>query len=217
VFTNDIYKNLKKNVDDRELIFVARTSTAIFGLLTMIIALSVDHMGGILNVIWAVAGVTGGAMYIPTLWALFSKRHTGISVITTTLVCLSVNSFFKWGGLFDLTRAQTQALGSMLPLTLMAAYEIYTSMRKPVSEQYLSYEKARLAREKAEQDPEENEEEAAEARRENRHGVRVIALGVMSTGLLIAILGFFAESGTVLVSTVGTVVTFVGWIIFRKR
>ena len=95
VFTNDIYKNLKKNVDDRELIFVARTSTAIFGLLTMIIALAVDRMGGILNVIWAVAGVTGGAMYIPTLWALFSKRHTGISVITTTLVCLSVNSFFK--------------------------------------------------------------------------------------------------------------------------
>jgi hypothetical protein len=90
-------------------------------------------------------------------------------------------------------------------------------MRKPVSAQYLSYEKARLAREKAEQDPEENEEEAAEAHRENRHGVRVIALGVMSTGLLIALLGFFAESGTVLVSTVGTVVTFVGWIIFRKR
>jgi SSS family transporter len=217
VFTNDIYKNLKKNADDRELIFVARTSTAIFGLLTMIIALSVDRMGGILSVIWAVAGVTGGAMYIPTLWALFSKRHTGVSVLTTTLVCLSVNSFFKWGGLFDLTRAQTQALGSMLPLILMAAYEIYASLSKHESQQYLSYEKARLARENSERDPKGNEEAAAEAHRENGHGIKVIGLGVMSTGLLIAILGLFAESGTALVSTVGMVVTIVGWIVFRKR
>jgi Na+/proline symporter len=217
VFTNDIYKNLKKKAGDRELIFVARTSTAIFGLLTMIIALSVDRMGGILSVIWAVAGVTGGAMYIPTLWALFSKRHTGVSVLTTTLVCLSVNSFFKWGGLFDLTRAQTQALGSILPLTLMALYEIYASMGKPVSQQYLNYENARLARENSERDPVGNEEEAAEARRENCHGIKVIGLGVISTGLLIVILGAFAQTGTALVSTVGIVVTIVGWIIFNKR
>jgi hypothetical protein len=105
----------------------------------------------------------------------------------------------------------------MLPLILMAAYEIHASMSKRESQQYLSYEKARLAREKSERDPERNEEETAEAHRENRHGVKVIGLGVMSTGLLIAILGIFAETGTALVSTVGTVVTFVGWIIFRKQ
>ena len=98
VFTNDIYKNLKKKAGDRELIFVARTSTAAFGLLTMVIALSVDRMGGILSVIWAVGAVTGGAMFIPMLWALFSRRHTGSSVLATTLICLAVNSFFKWSG-----------------------------------------------------------------------------------------------------------------------
>ena len=71
VFTNDVYRNLKKSAGDRELILVARASTVAFGVITMVIALSVDRMGGILTVIWAVGAVTGGAMFLPMLWALF--------------------------------------------------------------------------------------------------------------------------------------------------
>ncbi len=217
VFTNDIYRNLKRRASDRELILVARISTITVGALAMVIALSVDRMGGILSVIWAVGAITGGAMYIPMLWALFSKRHTGFSVLTTSLICLVVNSFFKWNGLYVLTQAQSQALGVLFPLTLMAAYEIYACMSKPVSEQFLNYEEARLQREQAEQDLEANQEENVEAQRENRHGIKVIGLGVLLTGLLIFLLGLLAEMGTVLVSSVGVVVSLLGWVVIRKR
>ena len=167
----------------------------------MVIALSVDRMGGILSVIWVVGAVTGGAMFIPMLWALFSKHHTGKSVLGTTLICLVVNSFFKWGGVYVLTQAQSQALGVLLPLSLMGGIEIYSRLRTPISQQFLDYEKGRLERESSEQDTDANQEENREAQKENVHGIKVICLGVLSTGLLITILGVLAETGTLLVSS----------------
>jgi len=217
VFTNDVYRKFKKKAGDRELILVARISTATFGVLAMVIALSVDRMGGILSVIWAVGAVTGGAMFIPMLWALFSKHHTGKSVLGTTLICLVVNSFFKWGGVYVLTQAQSQALGGLLPLSVMGGIEIYSRLRTPISQQFLDYEKGRLERECSEQDTDANQEENREAQKENVHGIKVIGLGVLSTGLLITILGVLAETGTLLVSSMGIVVSFIGWFIFRAR
>lgn len=217
VFTNDIYRNLKKQAGNRELIFVARISTAIFGLFTLLIALSVDRMGGILSVIWAIGAVTGGAMFIPMLWALFSKRHTGASVLGVTLVCLGVNSFFKWSGVYVLDQAQSQALGVLLPLALMAAYELYAARNQGVSPQFLQYEEGRFLREKADMDNESNQEENEEAQRENRHGIRVIGLGVLSTGLLIALLGAFSDTGTLLVTTMGLLVGVSGWFIVSRK
>jgi solute:Na+ symporter, SSS family len=215
VFTNDVYRNLKKSAGDRELILVARASTVAFGVITMVIALSVDRMGGILTVIWAVGAVTGGAMFLPMLWALFSKRHTGRSVLTVTLICLAVTSFFKWSGLYVLTQAESQTLGVLLPLALMASYELFAVKRGSISQQYLDYEKARVERERQESD-EPNQEENAEADQENRHGVKVIGIGILSTGVLIAFLGAFAGTGTILVSSVGVVVGLTGWGIMRS-
>lgn len=218
VFTNDVYRNIKKAATDRELIFVARVSTVAFGLISMIVALSVDCMGGILSVIWAVGGVTGGAMYIPMLWALFSKRHTGYTVLSITLICLSVNSFFKWSGLYPLNQGQTQSLGALLPLILMAAYEVYASKFKPaIPLQFTEYESGRVerARERA-LDTQANRDEIAEAQRENRHGIRVIALGVLSIGILIAGFGAFADHGALWVSGIGVLVAIVGGTILRR-
>ena len=81
----------------------------------MIVALSVDRIGGILSVIWALGGTTGGAMYVTTLWVLFSKRHTGYTAPSVTLISLLVNSFFQWSGLYPLNQGQIQALGALLP------------------------------------------------------------------------------------------------------
>lgn len=217
VFTNDVYHNIKPNASDRELIFVAKTSTVAFGVFGMIIALSIDRMGGILSVIWAVGAVTGGAMYIPMLWALFSKRHTGISVLTVTIICLAVNSFFKWSGTYPLNQGQSQALGALLPLILMAVYELYAMNAKPISRQYLDYEEGRLQRERRGENPEANREAIDEARRENRHGIGVIGLGVLSIGALIVILGALADQGTALVSGMGVLVAVIGVLVIKMR
>ncbi|HCR29322.1 MAG TPA: hypothetical protein DIV79_04810 [Opitutae bacterium] len=156
-------------------------------------------------------------MYIPMLWALFSKRHTGYTVLSITLICLLVNSFFKWSGLFPLNQGQTQALGALLPLILMAAFEIYASTLKPaIPSQFTEYEAGRTerARERA-LDTQANREEIAEAQKENRHGIRVIGLGVLSIGILIAGFGAFADHGALWVSGIGVLVSFVGVTILR--
>ena len=210
VFTNDIYKSLKPGASDKQLVFVARSSTVLFGLLTMAIALLVDRMGGILGVIWAVGAVAGGAMYIPMLWALFSKRHTGRSVLGVTLMCLSVNAFFKWSGVYVLTQAQAQALGTILPLLLMTAYEFYAMHKVSETQQYLDYESARVNRIEAESRDENLRDDEQESNRENRHGVRVIGIGILATGLLIAGLGAFSVEGRFLVVGVGICVAIVG-------
>ena len=53
-------------------------------------------MGGIVNVVISVAALTGVPLYLPIIWTLFSKRQTEYSVITTTLVSLGANAFFKF-------------------------------------------------------------------------------------------------------------------------
>ncbi|MDA0347328.1 MAG: Na+:solute symporter [Verrucomicrobia bacterium] len=216
VFTNDIYKSFKPTASDKQLIFVARSSTTFFGLLTMVIALLVDRMGGILNVIWAVGAVSGGAMYVPMLWALFSKRHNAKSVLGTTLICLVVNAFFKWSGVYVLTQAQSQALGTLLPLALMAAYELAASRRGTISRDYEIYESSRRERELSELiKPDLNPN--TETLLENRHGIKVIGIGILTIGILIGLLGVYAENGAVLVSSVGGVVGLAGVILLRLK
>ena len=158
-------------------------------------------------------------MFIPMLWALFSKRHTGYTVLSVTLICLSVNSFFKWSGLYPLNEGQTQALGALLPLLLMAAYEIYAFTLKPaIPQQFTEYESGRIERERArELDTQANREEIAEAQKENRHGIRVIAIGVLSIGVLIAAFGAFADHGAVWVSGIGILVAVGGGVVLRRR
>lgn len=210
VFTNDVYKVLKPAASERQLVLVARISTVAFGLATMTIALLVDNMGGILSVIWAVGAVAGGAMYIPMLWALFSKRHTGRSVLGVTLICLSVNAFFKWSGVYVLTQAQSQALGAILPLLLMTGYELYAARKITTTPQFEAYESARIKRLETEALNESESGESLEVGRENRHGVKVIGIGIAATGSLIGALGFFSLDGRWLVVGVGVTVAIVG-------
>ena len=75
VFTNDIFKRLFKNVSEHATMNVARIATAVFGILTIIIALMVPKMGGIVEVVLSVGALTGGAMFLPPIWAMFSKNE----------------------------------------------------------------------------------------------------------------------------------------------
>lgn len=210
VFTNDIYRHLRTGAGDRELMRVARLSTVGFGLLTMVVALSVDHMGGILDVIWGVAAITGGAMYIPMLWALFSKVHTGESVLGTTVFCLGVNALFKWGGLVQLSEGQTQAVGSMLPLALMAAYEVHARRKVGAARQYLKYENERREREAKERIERDAGHHEDSTRVQNARGARVIGIGIAAVGILMILLALIAENGGGLVAAVGSIIAVLG-------
>ncbi len=212
VFTNDLYKNLRPNVSNRHLMLVARISTLGFGLLSMVVALLIRSMGGIVEVILSVAAITGGALYLPPMWSLFSKRQTGQSVLSATLLSLAINLFFKFAspvlmGL-TLTRGQEMILGVCAPVSIMAFYEIKYMLSNKISQGYLRYQENRMSLA-----GEETTTPETSTVIQNRHGRNVIGTGIILSGILITVFGALAESGKLLVTSVGIIIVILGIIL----
>ena len=213
VITNDLYRHFFPESSPKKLVRVGRISTILLGILTIIVALLVPLMGGIVEVVLSVAALTGGAMYLPPLWAIFSKKQTGKSVLTITIVSLLINAYFKFLSpvLFDFTlsRAMEMGVGVFVPICLLVIYELYTRTYQKDNPDYQNYLKA-LEEKKSLQ------EESVDEDGNNAHGIKVIGFGIISTGLIITTLGLIANSGKFLVSGVGIFVLIVGLIIWRS-
>ena len=214
VFTNDLYKNLKPNVSTKHLMTVARLATVGFGLLTIVVALLIQNMGGIVEVILSVAAITGGALYLPPLWSLFSKRQTGKSILSATLISLLINSIFKFVTpyLFDLTltRAQEMILGVVVPIFILILFEIYFIFNQKQNPDFIRYQKI-----KSELPPETETKEDSGS--QNRHGQKVISMGILGTGILIISIGIFSATGKWLVISAGALIIAVSFIIKPKK
>ncbi len=207
VFTNDLYRSLKPNVSNKHLMTVARSATIGFGLLTIIVALLVQNMGGIVEVVLSVAAITGGALYLPPLWSLFSKRQTGKSILTATLTSLIINVVFKFATPylldFSLTRTQEMTIGVVVPILVLLIFELKYFFAQKENPDYNRYQefKTRQAEETLEQ---------VDSGSQNKHGRKVISLGVIGTGVLIIAIGIFAVTGRFLVLGAGVIIITVG-------
>ncbi len=96
VFTNDVYKgSINPHASNGKLMFVARASSWFFGLLMILIALVVPHIGGIVEFTLSLGAITGGPLLLPPIWALFSRRLSGKATIGITVVSLAINLLFK--------------------------------------------------------------------------------------------------------------------------
>jgi Na+/proline symporter len=221
VFTNDIFKNLKRNINreksNEELIRVGRLATIIFGAITIVVALSVPHMGGIVNVVLKVASITGGALYLPAIWALFSKRHTGISLFSVTIISLLVNLFIQVlapaiNSAWDITRAEDTILGVLFPLICLLTIEVYQYLKgRNTSRDYLHYKDWMK-----EQDAKETSSaDLQAARKSNNYSYTVIGIGLLTTGLIINILGINANSGKLLTIILGSFIMLIGVLIWN--
>ncbi|MGQ1788105.1 sodium:solute symporter family protein [Saccharicrinis sp. GN24d3] len=212
VLANDVYKHFNPNTTDKKLVMVGKWSTVGLGILTIIIALMVPYFGGIVEVVMTVAALTGGAMFLPPIWSLFSKNQTGKSALTVTIISLLINAFFKFLAPtllnIELGRAMEMALGVGLPVVLMAIYEIIYIIKKAETTQYNEYQKILASK----------GSEETEADEGNKRGARVIGIGVAATGGIVLILSFLAENGAGLVAGMGIVVALLGSvIIYRNR
>ena len=180
VLANDVYKHFRPNSTGDKLVKVGRYSTITLGIITILIALLVPYMGGIVEVVMSLAAITGGSMFLPPMWALFSKYQTGKSVLTVTIISLLVNSFFKFlaPSILDvsLNRAQEMGLGALVPILLLIAFEIYAKSKTPDISQYLQHKKIVEIK---------NQEEEIDETKGNKRGGRVIGIGVSSTGILL--------------------------------
>jgi SSS family transporter len=216
VFTNDVYKKLiRPQATDRSLMVVARTATVAFGMITIAIALFVPSMGGVVELVLTIASLTGGALYAPILWALFSRRQTAASVFTATLITLNAGLFFKFITpllfQFKLTRTQETLLGSVLPLIILALYEGWAWQQKRISSRYKLMEAASLLRSPDAQ----SLAESNLAGKQNAYGIRVIAASMAVTGSGILILSFFADKGALIAAIVALIILAISYPLWR--
>ncbi len=211
VLINDIYKGLFPETSDKKLVKTARIATILLGVLTIIIALLVPLLGGIVEVVMSLAALTGGAMFLPPLWALFSKLQTGKTVLSVTVISLGINAFFKFFApdFIDLTlgRAMEMGVGMGIPIVLLLGIELYLKYSNSSTSAYDVYETKRLLKVAEPQEAEDGS---------NNKGTRVIGIGVALTGLLILILSFIGESAQLLVGGMGVSVLVLGLYIIRK-
>lgn len=212
VMANDVYKHFFPDTSSEKLVKIGRMATIGLGIITIIVALLVPYMGGIVEVVMSLAAITGGAMFLPPLVALFSKFQTGKSVLTVTIISLVINSFFKFimPSLFDfsLSRAMEMTAGVGIPIILLAVFEIYSRIKQIDTSQYSNY--VALVEAKVSQDAEPSEGG-------NKKGGRVIGIGVASTGVLIIVISFFEKNPTLLVTGMGSLVLILGsYIILRN-
>ena len=203
VWTHDIYRHFKKQTSEREVMLMARLSTLVFGCMAITVALLVQTMGGIVSVVLSVAALTGTAIYLPPIWAIFSRRQTGFSILTTTIGSLAINLFLKFGwpwlGGDALARSAEMLVGVSVPVAFLLGFEGWYAWRKtpnPTCEAYLKYRAS------------QNETAGGDATSAdaNRYAVRILLAGVAMIGLLIAALGILAESARLATVLVGVVI-----------
>lgn len=204
VFAQDIYKNLiRKKASEKELIFIARFFTLLFGILTILVALWIPSAGGIVEVVLSTASIAGGALFAPIIWTLFSKRQTGFSVVTATVTSLLINLFFKViaPSLLDLRLSRTMEtiLGMGIPMLILALFEVFYFSKNKVSAKALEMEALALA----EKVKPINYLAHEESLNQNKFGVKVIALSMAFVGSGISLLGYFADQFGEVVMTVG--------------
>ncbi|ALJ04501.1 sodium transporter [Pseudalgibacter alginicilyticus] len=212
VLTNDVYKHFKPNANANQLIKVAKLSTIILGLITIVVALLVPLLGGVVEFVLSLAAITGGAMFLPPLWAMFSSRQTGKTALFVTIIALSINSFFKFLApqFLDITLSRTleMSFGVGIPIVLLAITELYFMTTKGSETVYQDYIKnVELVSDIPEED----------SKKINKKGGRVIGIGVASTGALILSLTIVAENGVFLVGGMGLLVTTLGGFVIKKN
>ncbi|SFW66788.1 transporter, SSS family [Cellulophaga fucicola] len=212
VLTNDIYKHFRPNTPEHKLVKIGKLATIILGLITILIALLVPYFGGIVEVVMSLAALTGGAMFLPPIWALFSKKQTGFTILSVTLISLFINTFFKFlvPLLFNLKldRASEMLLGVAVPIVLLTIYEVYYTLKPVENPKYKEYKALIELKATAEKE---------NTGTQNKKGARVIGIGIALTGLIILILSFLAETGAYFVGIMGLLVGILGSIIVYKN
>jgi len=211
VFTNDVYRRLYPKAKDQSLMWVARLSTLLFGIITVGVALMVPAMGGIVEVVLSIGALTGVALYGPGIWALFSKRQTAFSILFTSIVSLTVNLFFKFlaPSLLNikLGRMEETVLGVFLPLVLLLLFEL-RYYRKPIT----VVEKSSVIEIGVEEEWERKYLETANqsGKQQSKAAIKTVGCALLGVGSMIFILGLISSIGRVSVLSVSGIIILLG-------
>ncbi len=217
VITNDLFKNIYPQSSEKLLMRVARIATLCMGIIVIVVGMLVPLMGGATNVILSVASITGGAMYFPLIWTLFSKKQNSYTVLGTTILALAISLAYKFiipsitGN--SLSRAAEMVLGVLVPISIIALFEIWLRLKNsPISEfenyqRYLAFKVDSKA---------ESNETAVDSDGENMFGKRMISIGILTIGSIIGVLGMMSPKGKIYVLGMAFLLLLIGIRILYK-
>ncbi|PWJ57924.1 SSS family transporter [Dyadobacter jejuensis] len=203
ILTNDVFKPMRPGATEQDLMRFAKLATLFFGLATICVALLVPAAGGIVEVVLTVGAVTGCSLYGPPIWALFSKRQSGRSIMTITILSLGVNLFMKFASpvllSFSFSRAQEMLFGALVPFILLGVYEFMLSRSLKESSDYVHYKFLIDQRKQLDDNTPAVQSESSQ----NRYGLNVLANTLLLIGLLIVAIGWYNSDSVLLVTLVG--------------
>lgn len=214
VITNDLFKVIKPKASIKATMRVAKLSTLFFGIATIIVALLVPAAGGIVNVVISIGALTAASLYAPPIWALFSKRLSGKSILRVTIISLAINLVVKLFAteLFgaSLSTSNEMILGTGLPFALLLIYEIVAGFRNTTSQDYLNYVKLMVTDDIAEEN----------STSQNTFGFKVLATTLFVVGVLIIVLSLLADESRGIILVVGGIIILISSFIhptFRQK
>ena len=206
VFTNDVYAQINKKASQHRLLIVGRISTAVLGVTAVISAFMVELFGGIVNMVLALSAIIGGSLFMPPIWALFSRRQTATSILTVTIVSLAGNIALNFitPNLFgiSLDRASQMLFGVFFPLSLLVAFEVWYALRGKEDPRLATY---RVVQSERKERKKISIEESLDGQMDTRSN-NIISASIGFVGLMIAGLGLIADVGTLVVSATGLVI-----------
>lgn len=205
VLTNDIFKPLRPDSTDKTLMRVARLTTILFGIGTIGVAFMVPYAGGIVEVVLSIAAITGGALYGPAIWALFSQKQTGKSILGVTVISLVINVFFKFISPkafdFALNRTEELILGVGIPFTLLVLYELFAPLAiKPPTKV---------------ESPSAKNLEAPDESGQNEFGIKVLGFSFIAIGLMFCVLSIWGGSSSIYLIIIGAIIIGLGGFLAR--
>ncbi|GAA67689.1 sodium:solute symporter family protein [Pseudoalteromonas sp. BSi20429] len=214
VISNDIYKNIKPDASQATLVKVGRIATGVLGLITIIVALLIPLLGGVVEVVMTMAALTGGPLFLPPIWLLFSRYQTGKTILITTIFSLLVNAFFKfvspWLFDFSLDRAQEMMMGVLFPVLMLTVFELYLRAQRKTPACYENY-LVELSQIKPTAELITPEKSA-----DNNHGIRVLGFGILSTGAIMLSLAAIATTGKIEITVISSGIFILGGVLVFK-
>lgn len=217
VFTNDIYKAIRKSVTDKHLLNVGRISTAVLGITAIGSAFLVEQLGGIVNMILSISAIVGGSLFMPPVWTLFSRRQTALSILIVTFISLGTNiglNFIPESIIgFSLDRSSQMLFGVFFPMALLLIFELWYISQKQEDPRMVHYDMV-FERKKTQKEAIVKETTKQHV---DHNATTIIGVSIAVVGILISVLGTLAAHSNITVISTGLVIVIAGSLLIIPR
>jgi Na+/proline symporter len=127
VLTENIYRPLAGNPDEKRMLFMGRVFTAVLGLLIMGVAMATPVLGGAANLIIGVTELMVTPLLAPTLLAMFCRRLGTPAIWWTVGICFPLGLLGKFHpSVANTWMSNTTISGVLLPLLVVGILLLFS-------------------------------------------------------------------------------------------